>query len=78
MSGPFDFADVNGRRTKNRVPEAQWRILAKRSDLFANEVPSLALPDYSIHFGQFHSFTGQEVEAKIDAYLANPSSPATV
>ena len=79
VSGPFDFADVNGRRTRDRVPEAQWRILAKRTDLFSNEVPSLALPDYSVHFGQFHtSFTGQEVEARIDAYLANPSSPATV
>ena len=79
VSGPFDFADVNGRRTRDRVPEAQWRILAKRTDLFSNEVPSLALPDYSIHFGQFHtSFTGHEIEARIDAYLANPSSPATV
>ena len=77
--GPSDVAAINGKMTKDRVPEAQRRIMAKHSDLFANEVPLLSLLDYSIHYGQFHtSFTGKDIEANMDAYLANPSCPGTV
>ena len=78
ISGPFDFADLNGRRTRDRVPEAQWRILAKHQEL-ANEVPSMELPEYSVHYGQFHtSFSDRVVEARIEAYLLSPSNPNTV
>ena len=78
ISGPFDFADVNGRRTRDRVPEAQWRLLSKYPGL-ANEVPSLDLPSYSVHYGQFHTvFFDKSVEAKLEAYFTSPSTPNTV
>ena len=78
ISGPFNFADINGRRSRDRVPECQWRILAKHPNL-SNEVPSLNLPGYSIHYGQFHtSYTEQSVDARIEAYMLSPSTPETV
>ena len=29
IAGPFDFAEVNGRKTRDRISRDQWLILAK-------------------------------------------------
>lgn len=77
--GPFDFAVINGRRTRDRVPASQWRILAGYQGKLVNEVPSLDLPDYSIHYGQFHTnFEEKSINDRIEAYLTTPSSPDLV
>jgi hypothetical protein len=77
--GPFDFAVINGRKSKDRVPFAQWKVLSTFKHLFNNETPSLSLPEYSVHCGQFHtSFVSAPTNARITAHLANPTSPATV
>ena len=79
ITGPFDFAEINGKRTRDRVPLSQWRILHKHSAELGNEIPALNLPDYSIHCGQFHtSYTESSVEARLEAYLSSPSSLSTV
>ena len=54
ICGPFDFANVNGRRTNDRVPLAQWKILNSFKDRFSNPVPTLELLGYSVHFSQPH------------------------
>ena len=51
ITGPFEFADINGRKTRDRVPQDRWEKLSKMGHMFSNEVPSLSLPEYSVHFG---------------------------
>ena len=73
ISGPFEFAVINGRKSKDRVSEKHWKTLGKFSHLFANEIPSLELPDYSVHCGQFHfTFEDSGIGDRVTAYLANP------
>ena len=77
--GPFDFAIVNGRKTKDRISVKHWKTLSKYKHIFTNEIPCLKLPDYSIHCGQFHtSFVSEPINTRIDALLALPSSPDKV
>ena len=79
ISGPFDFAEINGRRTRDRVPKEQWETLSKFQHMFNNEIPSSALPEYAVHFGQFHTqYSVPEVNTRVTAYLANPSDPTTM
>ena len=79
ICGPFEFATINGRKTRDRVAEGHWRVLKKFGHLFTNETPCLDLPDYSIHCGQFHStFECDRTYARVLAHLAQPSSPDSV
>ena len=74
--GPFDFAVVNGRKTRDRISLDKWEALSKFTHLFSNEIPDLSLPDYSIHCGQFHSsFRSGSIAARMDTYLASSPGP---
>lgn len=79
MTGPFDFAAINGRKTRDRVSAVQWKILSKFNYMFTNETPCLLLPDYSVHCGQFHtSFHSARLEGRLDACYVTPSKPEIV
>ena len=78
ITGPFDFAEVNGRKTRDRVPQEQWQKLAKFDHMFSNEVPSLSLPEYAVNFGQFRTVHSvPEDNVRVEAYSAHPSTPST-
>ena len=49
IHGPFDFATVNGRKTRDRVDMEAWNALAANSLMFCNATPRFDLPSYSIH-----------------------------
>ena len=49
IHGPFEFASVNGRKTRDRISPADWDALAKFSSLYQNPLPRFDLPLYSIH-----------------------------
>jgi hypothetical protein len=49
IHGPFDFATVNGRETRDRVDMEAWNALAANSLMFCNATPCFDLPSYSIH-----------------------------
>jgi len=55
IDGPFDFAVVNGRATRDRIALKNWQTLHTFKHLFTNEVPSIDLPEYSVHLSSFHS-----------------------
>ena len=75
IAGPFDFAEINGRKSRDRVPQDQWKILAKFDHMFSNEVPPLSLPEYAVHFGQFHTvYSPPENNVCVAAHLTHPSS----
>ena len=79
ITGPFDFAEINGTKIRVRVPQDQWRILTKFDYMFSNEVPSLSLPEYAVHFGQFHTvYSVSEDNVHVEAYFAHPLRPSTV
>ena len=49
IHGPFNFATVNGRKSRDRIADSDWHILRQHSDMFQNPIPSLDVPTYSIH-----------------------------
>jgi hypothetical protein len=49
IHGPFDFATIHGRKTRDRVTETDWNVLISQRGLYTNDPPSLDLPTYSIH-----------------------------
>ena len=73
ICGPFEFAVINGRKTRDRISEDQWKLLVKHSDMFANEIPSLQLPDYSVHCSHFHnSFVDERIAHRVAVHLTDP------
>jgi hypothetical protein len=46
---PFDFAVVQGRKTRNLISQANWDILSKNQPLYINPPPRFDLPSNSIH-----------------------------
>jgi hypothetical protein len=55
IHGPFDFADVQARKTRDRISQANWDILSKNQPLYVNSPPRFDHPSYSIHVDQnFH------------------------
>ena len=59
IHGPFNFATVNARKSRDRIAASDWHILRQHTDMFQNPIPSLDVPTYSIHVDrgahtQFH------------------------
>lgn len=46
---PFNFATVNNRKTRDRICQVEWEILAKFGHLFQNPIPCFDVPTYSVH-----------------------------
>jgi len=63
IHGPFEFAMVNGRRSRDRVSLDDWKILHANKHLYTNLPPSLELPTYSVHCdrGVHIAFVSQSV-----------------
>ena len=49
IHGPFDFATVNGRKSRDRIDQADWGILRSRTTMFHNPIPSVKILTYSVH-----------------------------
>ena len=49
IHGPFDFALINGRQSRDRVSAIDWDALRSHKDMFNNTLPREDLPTYSIH-----------------------------
>ncbi len=49
IHGPFDFATVNGRKSRNQICQADWDVLLSRASMFHKPLPSSEVPTYSIH-----------------------------
>ena len=49
IHGPFEFASVHGRKTRDRVSQAEWDVLKSHLDMFHNPLPHFDVPSYSIH-----------------------------
>ena len=49
MHGPFNFAMVNNRKTRDRIIKQDWQVLAGFCQLFQNPIPSFDVPTYLVH-----------------------------
>lgn len=49
LHGPFDFATVNGRKTRDRISNEDWETLAKLFKHYDNPPPTFDMPTYSVH-----------------------------
>jgi hypothetical protein len=49
IHGPFDFATIWGRKSRDRVSQECWDVLASKKSMFTNKVPRFDIPTYSIH-----------------------------
>ena len=79
IAGPFDFAVVNNRKSRDRISLDHWATLIKFKHLFANAVPSLDLPAYSVRLSVFHScYVDTCHSERYDAYMGSPSSLSSV
>jgi hypothetical protein len=59
IHGPFKFASVHGRKTRDRVSQIDWDVLKSHLDMFHNPILQFDVPSYSIHIDrcahtQFH------------------------
>ena len=74
IHGPFDFAKVNNRKTRDRISEQDWQVLASFSHLFQNPLPSFDVPTYSVHVdnGVHAVFSGNYHDAM---FIPHPPLP---
>jgi len=49
IHGPFDFGTFNGRKSRNRICQADWDVLGSKTSMFHNPLPPSDVPAYSIH-----------------------------
>jgi hypothetical protein len=47
--GPFDFATINKRKSRDRINQLEWDILKSHCDLYHNPLPHFDVPTYSVH-----------------------------
>ena len=40
---------MNGRKTRDRISQVNWDVLALHSSMYHNPIPHFDLPSYSIH-----------------------------
>ena len=65
LHGPFNFATLNGRKTRDRVDRKDWEILSQLKEKYDNAPPSLTLSALTIHVDtNSHSEYSDDVVAK--------------
>lgn len=49
IHGPFNFATINGRKSRDRIEQFDWDKLALLESTFQNKIPNFDMPSYSVH-----------------------------
>jgi hypothetical protein len=74
IHGPFDFATLNNRKTRDRVSEKHWLILGEKSALYDNEAPRISERAMHVDITQpiYEQVRGnQEVEDRSRVFMMN-------
>ena len=48
IHGPFEFASIRGRKTRDCILQEDWDILGRQTSMFNNPLPKFDIPTYSI------------------------------
>ena len=54
IHGPFNFATINGRRTRDRVDAIDWAALRACAEMYSNPSPSTSLPTFCVQLSKVH------------------------
>jgi len=49
IHGPFEFASIRGRKTRDRIAQVDWDVLKLHPSMYCNPVPSFDVTTYSVH-----------------------------
>jgi hypothetical protein len=49
IHGPFEFATIRGRKSRDRICQEDWDVLRQHTTMFQNPIPAFDVPTYSIH-----------------------------
>jgi HKD family nuclease len=74
IHGPFEFATLNNRKTRDRVSEQDWLILGGKSALYDNEAPRISERVMQVDITQpiYEQVRGnQEVEDRLLVFMMN-------
>jgi hypothetical protein len=80
IHGPFEFAAIHGRKTRDRISQVDWDVLKSHLDMFHNLIPPFDVPSYSIHVdrcAQIHFHDAAISRQLILAASPDPTSPGT-
>ena len=74
LHGPFDFAVINGRKTRDKIDIKDWKSLANQSGNYDNQPPSLNYS--SIHHIQWneadqYEFSDENVAKRVSTFVNN-------
>ena len=72
IHGPFEFATINGRKTRDRISNTDFEILLKAKNKYDNEPPVLISTQTSFHIDTaFHTeLQAQDVTNKVQVFNA--------
>ena len=74
IHGPFDFAMVNNRKTRDRISDQDCQVLASFSHRFQNPLPSFDVPTYSVHVDNGVHIRSFRKISSCDVHSASSSS----
>jgi hypothetical protein len=69
LHGPFNFATLNNRKTRDRVAEQDWLVLKERQALYHNQAPTITQRIMHVDISQptYENVTGnQEVQSRCE------------
>ena len=49
IHGPFNFAVINKRKSRDRISQIEWDIFKSHCNLYHNPIPRFVVPTYSVH-----------------------------
>ena len=74
IHGPFNFATLNNRKTRDRISEADWLVLQNRKQYYQDQAPSLAPRIMSMDISQptYKKVVGnKEDQRRCEAFMFN-------
>jgi hypothetical protein len=73
IHGPFNFATLNNRKTRDRISETEWRTLAEKSNQYNNASPEIRQRNIHVNVTQpvfeIH-LSNDEVASRTQAFMS--------
>ena len=75
IHGPFDFAAIRGRKSRDRVDASDWQVLTQQKEMYSNLPPNMELPTYSVHADRgIHQVIREETSVRLLLSVASSCS----
>jgi hypothetical protein len=73
LHGPFNFATLHNRKTRDRVAQQDWLVLQDREKLYNNPAPRLTQRIMSVDISQptYEIVKNKEVQTRCETFMFN-------